>query len=356
MHNLKIELGNCVKVYAKNATCTKCEDICPHHAISYNENIPVVSDTCTDCGGCIGVCPTEAISLKNFDTLDFIFSFLESEESLISCKKNIPCLATLSVENLISLALLGDETILDLGHCASCEIQEPLYAQIQQNITEANLFLQNINSTKTIKTEMLGYKELVEEKEPDRRQFLKRFSVKGAIKSKIEFEEALHEEQHAISIEDTQNIRKKEIPNKRKLLFMALKRAQTPVNYHTYMSDEISFTSQKNINDDCDNCSICYRICPTGALQSDRRQTKIDFDPLMCVKCSLCHDVCEPNAITLIPYSTKELFEPKVTELINFKVIRCDECANFFTYFGGEKTCPRCKIEEEEAKSLWGIQ
>ena len=356
MHKLKIELGNCVKVYAKNATCTKCADICPHDAIDYNENIPVVSDACTDCGGCIGVCPTEAISLKNFDTLDFIFSFLEGEESLISCKKNIPCLATLSVENLISLALLGNETVLDLGHCASCAIQEPLYAQIQQNITEANLFLQNINSTKTVKTEMLGYEEPFEEEEPDRREFLKRFSIKGAIKSKIEFEEALHEEQHIISTEDTQNIRKKEIPNKRKLLFMALKRAETPTAYHTYMADEISFISQKNINDNCDNCSMCYRLCPTGALQSDRRQTKIDFDPLMCVKCSLCHDVCEPNAITLIPCSTKEFFEPKVKELINFKVVRCDECANFFTYFGGEKTCPRCKIEEEEAKSLWGIQ
>ena len=356
MHSLKIDLGNCVRVYAKDSTCTKCEEICPHQAISYAENnVPLVSDSCTDCGGCLGVCPTEAISLKAFDTLDFIFTFLEAQESLISCKKNVPCLASLSVEHLISLALLGETCTLDLGHCATCEIKEPLFAQIEKNIAEANAFLENIESDKRIQTEYVGYQEESEE-EPDRRAFLKRFSVKGAVQSKVELEKALEAEKTEISEQDTANIRKKEIPDKRKLLFMALKRAQTPQSYHTYMPDEISFTSNKNINDDCDNCSMCYRICPTGALQSDKRQTKIMFDPLMCVKCALCHDVCAPDAITLAPYSTQELFEPKIHELINFKVVRCDECANYFTYFGGEKTCPRCKIEEEEAKSLWGIQ
>ncbi len=356
MHNLKIDLGNCVKVFAKNSTCTKCEEICPHSAISYIDNVPNVSDQCTDCGGCIGVCPTEAISLKTFDTLEFIFSFLENDESLISCKKNIPCLATLSVENLISIALLSKETILDLGHCATCPIADPLLNQINTNILEANTFLKEIQSDKQIISNDVHYEESIKEDEPDRREFLKRFSVKGAIKSKVEFEQIIEDSQQTLSQEDTANIRKKVIPNKRKLLFMALKRVNKPNFYHSFMHEELSFVSQKNINDNCDNCSMCYRICPTGALQSNKRQTKIDFDPLMCVKCSLCHDVCAPNAITLIPYNTKELFEPKIKELINFKVIRCEECANFFTYFGGEKLCQRCKIEEEEAKSLWGIQ
>lgn len=358
MHNLQIDLGNCVKVYAKASSCTKCEEICPHSAISYHDNIPQISDACTDCGGCIGTCPTEAISLKNFDTMDFIFTHIESKERLISCKKNIPCLATLSVENLISLALLSEESILDLGHCATCEIATPLAQEIQNNIQECNTFLASIESTKRIKTEEIAYHDEPQvEEASNRRDFLKKFSLDGALKSKIEFEQAVEAQEIAsVSLKDSANIRQKTIPNKRKLLFMALKRVEKPEAYHTFMHDEISFTSQKNINDACDNCSMCYRICPTGALQSDRRQTKIEFDSLLCVKCALCHDVCAPDAITLTPYSTQTIFEPTVDELINFKVIRCDECANYFTYFGGEKICPRCKIEEEEAKSLWGIQ
>ncbi len=359
MHNLKIDLGTCVRVYSKSSACTLCADMCPVNAIGFMENIPKVTDACIDCGGCIGVCPTEAISLKNFDTLDFIFSFLEGEESLISCKKNIPCLATLSVENLIALALLKDETVLDLGHCVTCEIREPLFEQIQANIAECNSFLEAIGSQKRIGAETIAFEEEKDytEEEPDRRDFLKRFTLKGAVRSKMELDETLREiEKRDVDLKDTANIRKKEIPNKRKLLFMALKRADKPENYRTFMPDAISFTSMKSVNDDCDNCSICYRICPTGALSSDQRGSKIDFDPLLCVKCALCHDVCEPNAIQLIPYSTRELFEPKVHELINFQIVRCNECANFFPYFGGEKICPRCKLEEEEAKALWGIQ
>ncbi len=357
MHNLEINLGSCVKVYSKNSTCTKCEEICPHSAISYLDNIPKINDNCIDCGGCIGVCPTEAISLKDFNTMDFIFSFLEEQEELISCKKNVPCLAALSVENLISLALLGENTTLDIGHCNNCSLRDPLLQKIEENITETNVFLEQLESPKRIIKSHIAYEAPSVQEEPNRRDFLKKFSVKGALKSKIEFDEALKaEEKEGVSIEDSANIRKKEIPNKRKLLFMALKRIDKPKAYHTFMHDEISFTSQKYINDNCDNCSMCYRICPTGALQSDRRNTKIEFDSLMCVKCALCHDVCAPEAIKLVPYSTKELIEPAIEELINFKVIRCDECANFFTYFGGEKMCPRCKIEEEEAKSLWGIQ
>ena len=357
MSNLQINLGECVKVYSKHSECTKCQDICPVSAIRYDENIPKIEDSCIDCGGCIGTCPTEAISLKDFNTLDFIFNHVEKKETLISCKKNIPCLALLSVENIISLAILAEDTTLDLGHCSTCEIKTPLEDEIKNNIAEANSYLENIGSSKKILFDDISYEEPKVEETSNRRDFLKRFSLKGAVKSKIEFEKQIEdEEEKSVTYEDSANLRKKTIPNKRKLLFMALKRVEKPENFHTFMHEELSFTSQKSVKDSCDNCSMCYRICPTGALQSDRRQTKIEFDALMCVKCRLCHDVCEPEAMTLVPYSTKSIFEPKIDELINFKVVRCDECANYFTYFGGEKMCTRCKIEEEEAKSLWGIQ
>jgi Fe-S-cluster-containing dehydrogenase component len=151
-------------------------------------------------------------------------------------------------------------------------------------------------------------------------------------------------------------MREKTLPNKRKLLYMALKRVDKTEVFETIGEENLSFISQKVIDKSCDNCSICYRICPTGALQTDRRSTFINFDTLLCVKCRLCHDVCEKDSIQLDNFNTKSFFQPKIDELIKFSMMRCEECSNYFTYLGGEVFCPRCKIEEEEAKSLWGIQ
>ena len=360
MQKLQIELGSCVRVASKYSNCTLCSDICPIDAIDYAENIPLVSESCIDCGGCIGICPTEAISLNDFNTLDFIFDMLDTKEDIISCKKNIPCLATLSVENLISIGLLSEEQVkLDLGHCENCEIKEPLYQNILSNINEANSFLSNLESDKKVVGEFINYTPKIEEKESgNRRDFLKHFSLKGAVKSKVEFEKEIDKIEKRGIIDDstTSKIKQKELPNKRKLLYMALKRIEKHENYINISEDNLSFISQKSIDDSCDNCSFCYRVCPTEALSTDRRDTKIHFDPLSCVKCRLCHDVCQTDSIHLEEFSTKNIFKPRMQELISFNVVRCDECANYFTYFGGEKMCHRCKLEEEEAKSLWGIK
>jgi len=116
---------------------------------------------------------------------------------------------------------------------------------------------------------------------------------------------------------------------------------------------DIGFVSQKFIDERCTNCQICYRICPTGALSSNGRFSLINFDAMLCVKCHLCHDVCEPGAIHLQPgFEMRELFEPTQRTLATFSIKRCNECGNPFTYLGGEQTCPRCLVEEEEAMFL----
>ena len=108
--------------------------------------------------------------------------------------------------------------------------------------------------------------------------------------------------------------------------------------------------------DACTACQMCYRVCPTGALTSDIKNSKIDFDPFMCVKCNICHDVCEPNALTKsASYNIKEFFEPSVQSLIAFNVRRCNECNVVFSTNTKDKLCYRCKCEEEEAHELWGL-
>ena len=352
---ITIQSGECVRYYSKLSECTKCQEACPTEAIKCKEGgVELWMESCVECGACMGVCPTEAISLSNFNVTEFFFDFVQSDEKAIGCKYNFLCLAALGSEYLISLGLAKEGVVLDIGHCEECELKERCFPLIEEQVSEANYVLEAIGGH-PIEAKKLA---LTKEETSDRREFFNLFSLKGAAKAKGEFEKRLEALDGGYTPQaDTARIRQKNIPNKRKLLFTLLKRAPKPQEYKLLENEYLSFTSDKLIDESCDNCSICYRICPTEALSTTRRSDAILFDPLLCVRCHLCHDVCEKESIQLAEYfDTKELFEPEQKVLAKFKVIRCDDCGNLFTYFGGERICPRCQIEEQEARDLWGIE
>ena len=351
--SLNFDLASCVRASSKMSECVKCVEICPVKTIEIVENIPTFTPSaCVDCGGCVGICPTEAFSLKDFSTVDFFLETVKRGEKLISCKKNLPCLSILSVEHLISLALASDEPlVLDLGHCQSCEIKDPFFGQIEQNIEEANFVLSSF-SDKQLTTEELAYRdgksspeELPEEADlPSRRSFLSNISLQGAARQKAAFDEAVEaDEQKRFEMDGAviAKIKNKRLPDKRKILFTMLKRTEKPEQYEVLPEEEIGFVSQKFVDERCTNCQICYRICPTGALSSDAKFSVINFDAMLCVKCRLCHDSCEPDAIQLQPgFEIKEFFEPTQRTLATFDIKRCYECGSYFTYTGGEQVCP----------------
>ncbi|NEW60777.1 ferredoxin [Sulfurovum sp. bin170] len=353
---MRIEFGvaSCVRATSKFSQCTKCVDICPVSTIEIVDNIPAFTPSaCIDCGGCVGVCPTEAFSLKDFSSVNFFFEFLESKEKLLACKTEIPCLSILSVEHLISLALASDENlVMNVDGCSCGGESDRLTNQIKANIEEANFLLESF-SDKRILTDVFESKATQKETVSDRRSL---FSLKGALKNKQSFDEVVDADElkaFELDSEVISKIKNKNIPDKRKLLFSVLKRVERPKSYEILASEDISFTSQKFVDETCTNCQICYRICPTGALSSDAKFSVINFDSMMCVKCHLCHDVCEPNSIGIqAGFEIKEFFEPTQRTLASFNIKRCNECGNHFTYTGGLVECIRCKSEESEAMEL----
>ncbi len=353
---LHLTLSSCIRATSRFSECTKCVDACPE-SVQILDNLPsFANNTGVEAAACVGVCPTEAFSLSEFSTTEFFFTFLESKIRLISPKFNVPCLSVLSVEHLISLALASEETItLDMS---AYDEESVLYEQIETRIEEANFVLSSFSSKElTSNMEKIEPIQEDEDKEPtSRRSFLGNASLKGVVKHKLTFDEAVEaEELNAFKLDTgtIAKIREKNIPDKRKILFTTLKRAGIPDVFEVLPEEEVSFTSQKFVDDSCTNCQICYRICPTGALTSNGKFSLINFDAMLCVKCRLCHDVCEPNAIQLQSgFEIKEFFEPTQRILATFDIKRCNECGNNFTYQGGEQTCPRCMIEEEEAMFL----
>ena len=353
---LHLTLSSCVRATSRFSDCTKCVDACPE-SVQILDNLPTfANNTGVEAASCVGVCPTEAFSLSEFSTTEFFFTFLESKIRLISPKFNVPCISVLSVEHLISLALASEETItLDMS---AYDTESILYEQIDARIDEANFVLSSF-SEKQLETNIdkIEYIEGESEKETSsRRSFLGSASLRGVVKHKMSFDEAVEAEELKAFKLDTitiAKIREKNLPDKRKILFTTLKRVGVPDIFEVLPEKEVSFTSQKFVDDSCTNCQICYRICPTGALTSNGKFSLIHFDAMLCVKCRLCHDVCEPDAIQLQSgFEVKEFFEPTQRVLATFDIKRCNECGNNFTYTSGEQTCPRCTIEEEEAMFL----
>jgi len=360
---LHFNVASCVRAMSKFSDCTKCVDACPE-SIQIMDNLPSFSNsTGVEAAACLGVCPTEAFSLSDFSVTEFFFTFIESKVRLISSKINVPCISVLSVEHLISLALACDKPItIDLnGYKEGSHLLE----QIENHIEEANFVLSSF-CDKKLSTNLDGSSRERVEKEDSpeeensdvssRRDFLSQASIKGVVKHKKTFDDAVEAEDLQVFKIDASVIAKmkdKNIPDKRKILFTVLKRADVPEVFEVLPEEEISFVSQKFIDESCTNCQICYRICPTGALSSNGKFSLINFDAMLCLKCHLCHDACEPDSIHLQSgFEVKEFFEATQRTLATFNIKRCNECGNNFTYTGGEQACPRCQTEEEEAMFL----
>jgi len=363
---IQLAASRCVRSLSRDSECNKCEVICPTNAIVVGDNpLPSINfSACVGCGACDAICPNEALSLDDFSPTDFFFSYIEDEENLISCRKNVPCIAALNVENIISMAVLKKEIIFDMGHCDGCHIANTCKPQIEKNYEEASYMLEAMQSDSVIKLEDVKY----ESSEPEdgnasnRREFLNSINLTTVAKTKLEFEKEIKKAtdelvEHTLEKADIALLKKKRITDRRKLFFTAIKRVETPSQFHVVDASELSFTSSKLLDTQtCTACQMCYRVCPTGALTSDVKNSKIDFDPFLCIKCHICHDVCEPDSITLSPsYNVKEFFDPAVVNLIAFNVKRCDECNVIFSTNTRDNLCYRCKAEEEEARELWGI-
>jgi len=349
---IALSAGSCVRSLSIESECNNCELVCPTDAIVMGvTNLPTInSSVCVSCGACVGVCPSEAMRLEEFDSTNFFFDFVESEDTLLSCRKNVPCISVLSVEHIISMAILKKELLFDMGYCEGCDIASTCHKLILRNHEEASYLLEAMQSDALIKLANICYED--KETTPKRRDFLNAASLKTVRNEKHSFKEEVKKasdelEEHTLEKIDIALLRKKDIPEKRKLLFAAIKRVQKPSVFHIVDASEVTFTSQKIMDEAvCTACQMCYRVCPTGALTSDLKNSKIDFDPFLCIKCHICHDVCEPKAITLSSsYNIKEFFEPEVQNLAAFRVVKCDECSMIFSTNSTDKICNRCKDE-----------
>jgi ferredoxin len=366
MSLLNLDVSQCVHTSNKFATCTQCVEVCPVQTISIAEShISFTLSECIGCGGCLAGCPTSAYTLDDFQPINYLFSFLEAQRDVLTCKDSVlPCIASLSVEELLSIVLLSEhELSLDIAPCTKCDIASTNLAIIKERASEVSFLLEAMMQKKCLHVKNLDYSYKKEEDGISRRKLFSKEGAKQVLGIHNQVQNAVKSSDtllkiHMPTYKDIVKIREKTLPDRRSLLLMAMKRAKVPEVFHTIAIEDISFISQKDLDAaTCTNCQMCYRICPTGALSSDLKGSVINFNPLACVQCHSCHDVCEPESLTLRKtFTLQNFFESKMETLVRFSMKRCDECGVLFASKEGATMCHRCSIEEEEARELWGIK
>ncbi|NPA52290.1 MAG: 4Fe-4S ferredoxin [Aquificae bacterium] len=360
MARLFFDIYSCVHTYYKPSSCSRCTDVCPIDGVISLENdkIQLNSDNCVSCGACVGICPTESFSLNGFDPKEFFDNFCDRKWDFVSCKLNVPCLASIDSQYLISLALKREEDIvLDMGHCDSCFIGK-LKSRITEAVQEANYVLGKLEVPYEIKLENISYKPEKKE-EPSRRSFLKKFTKTTASLAfwAVSPNLPINEQDQEIEQAPKNIVEEKVNPTKRKVLLDTLKEKQLDLKDKYVEVDKITFSSQKWIEwEKCTNCFICYNICPTGALDGGQDRLEILFKPSLCIKCRICHEVCPEQCLHLEEKLNLEDFVYKTKSLIQHVMIPCAECMVPFSYKNdGEYICPRCKKLDEEVKELLGL-
>ena len=74
------------------------------------------------------------------------------------------------------------------------------------------------------------------------------------------------------------------------------------INYIKEMGVEIQPLAQdvKWLEDRCTQCTACISICPTKALDVNRKHMEVTFDRDKCIACELCIPVCPYQAMEIL--------------------------------------------------------
>jgi len=337
---LDLRFESCVRALSVWTSCTKCVEACPESAISddgVHKSIVVDLDRCTDCGLCGAACPTDAFA-QVYD----VDRFVDTAGARLRCGDGVPCIAAIATEDLITLMLRHGELTLVDGVCG----HGGHHAAAATRVAEANAFLKGTGLHGVARLERGTQEHVADEAQeqpalPDRR----RLFLGGAtrpVRGKLTMPGRLDKD----NLQYTQD---------RRWRFLARLPDTARAVEPTVDADTLSFASSKVLHADrCTLCTVCVRICPTGALTSGRTFRDLRFDASLCVKCGLCHEVCVTDAITLGPETSLVDFlaqKPVVLGKIKArKCVECDMAYNAAVHTNG--LCPRCASLEEEAIAL----
>ncbi|MFY9073786.1 4Fe-4S binding protein [Malaciobacter mytili] len=319
--------------------CDLCFSRCSEMALGLQkEKIKLFENRCIECGDCIGICPTQALNLENFDTEEFILNFINTQKSTILEKVDIPSFGMLDSHHLLTIIIRKKENLY-LEYDEACKNLEYL-KQIQK---QTNNFLQSIN-----------FKYKVELKKHIDELNIENKIRRNLFKTIFENKKQLQKE---TSVSNNLKIKNNETISKLILLKNSIKLIIEEVENIelSTLDSTLLFNKQIDFNS-CTNCLDCINFCPTNALFQNEKKDSIYFQAGKCIGCNICDDICKEKAI-----SNKEKINlidftfDKASKLVEFTYKTCQECNSVFIYKNGDIICPRCKDFRDNHSSMFTL-
>lgn len=338
--------SDCLRNEYYHNDCRLCIDLCPEGAFHIVRNkLTLFDNECTECAGCIGSCPTEALEIENFDPNAYTMLFKDKEESVISCKKDSACLGAFDAHHYITMALRSENAPLcDMAHCAECAVnkEQSVESQIRSKIAQANEFMENVGYEVRIGT----VEEKPEEENTRRALFRKAFD-----KAKEGMEE---ESENELSV-TTQNRQRQDtdIPLKLILLKNAIKEKLGSFALTRFEEKSPLFYNKNVVFEKCTNCGECAQFCPTHALSATPDKQGLMFTAGNCIGCGICEHICKVDAVEDVALiDLVNIAYDRTETLVHYEMVQCHECRCPYPYRGGEPICDRCKTFKDDFSDM----
>lgn len=280
--------SRCIAVKRSPAACRRCEEVCPHDAVTVHARSVEIDDVdCSGCGLCVQVCPSQALEPK----VQYEPGTPVKCSQVAGDAQTVHCLGRLQPTDVVRLAHGRDELVLARGDCARCPVGTAAMAEVAEHTAaDARTLLALRGQSCEV--------EVQERERLDERDTAERIDRRALLRSGWRgLQRRTSDALAPLDPGDAESAMPREATRRYRVLELADLAPEHDVDWPT-----------PRIADGCILCPTCTRVCPTDAFWREYPEGDeagvLMLDPARCVGCDACVDACPVKVIDMEPTPT----------------------------------------------------
>jgi len=351
----------CSRIRFWRSACAACIESCPKRVLSWSGGI-AVKDGCDACGICMAACRNGALEYSDegddalarhigellsggrHDVFDIACSRCPAPDSGL----HLSCLGRLTESSLFAPFRHGAKEVrLWRADCATCPRNTGMGA-----VADLAGLAETLARGVGIDGATISF-HLAEGEPGPYRVVLARMTGRREFLGKVG-NEAMKIAAALLPEVDSENKSSwQHLTSPRRQVLLHLLKAATWQSAMTVNSKGLPL-GDVTIRPGCVGCPVCWKLCPTGALERVEGNDAVDiyFRPDACTGCRVCQEACIFGSISLSPsIDLQGLVLGERRKLIHLTAQYCKQCAVEFIG-SDEETCPTCRIRSHGKAGL----